>query len=122
MIKKFFLCASLCLLCLCAQLNQAQAQTDEITDYQRMEQEIVSGNLSDEDMFNKYSLLIWHYYAIDFEKSYDYFKKAIALARDQKKDEWEARALTALGDIYAIFNVRKPPCAAPPTKPVPAWA
>ena len=105
MIKKITLCATLCLLCLCAALT-AQAQTDVSEACQKMEQQVASGELSDDEMFQSYNDLIWDYYSIDFDKTYSYFQEAYAFAREKKNVEKEASFLTSMGDIFRIYQVK----------------
>ena len=102
MIKKITLCASLCLLCLCAKIH---AQTEISEFYQNMEQQVASGELNDDEMFESYNSLIWYYYRIDFEKTYSYFQEARAFANEKKNVEKEASFLTSMSDIFCIYQI-----------------
>jgi signal transduction histidine kinase len=72
-----------------------------------MEQDIASGNLSDDEIFEKYDYLMWDYcYRGDIEKTFYYANKAITLAREKKNVKEEAMFLTSIGDIYSMLGVK----------------
>ena len=66
----------------------------------QMEQEVATGNLSDEEMFANYRLLIHHNSTRDFDKSKMYFQKGIDFARAKKRVEWEAQFWGMIGQKY----------------------
>ena len=83
----------------------AQAQTDKEKKLQQMEQEIDSGNMSDEERFSRYHNLTWDYFTIDVDKTLYYCRKGIAFAREKKNVQKEAEFLTSMGEMYDIFDV-----------------
>jgi len=86
-------------------VGQIQAQADKEKELLQMEQNVASGNLSDEDMFHQLSDLMWDYSTIDIEKMRHYFNKAIAFARKKKNVEKEAEFLTKMANIYSDLAV-----------------
>ncbi|MCL2290602.1 MAG: tetratricopeptide repeat-containing sensor histidine kinase [Bacteroidetes bacterium] len=84
---------------------QAQAQTDKEKELLQMEQDIASGNLSEEDMYDLYNSLISNYAHIDFDKFKYYGNKAIAFARKKKNAEQEASFLLTMVRIYSGYRI-----------------
>jgi len=85
---------------------QVQAQTEKEKALLEMEQKVASGELSDEEMFKHYQVLIWDYHTRDMEKTNLYFKKAIAFAQKKNNVEWEANYLQRMGTIYHDLGIK----------------
>lgn len=84
---------------------QMPAQTDKEQELLKMEQELASGNLSDEERFKYYDDLMYEYSERgEVEKTKYYFNKAVAFAREKKKVEEESAFFTAMGESYFIFG------------------
>jgi signal transduction histidine kinase len=80
--------------------NLIKPQDDMAERLLKMEQEVASGTLSDEEMFANYRLLIIQYSTRDFEKSKLYFQKGIDFARAIKREEWEAQLYGIMSNNY----------------------
>ena len=87
-------------------VGQMQAQTNKEKELQKMEQEVASGKLSDEEMFQKYDALTQDYFARDSEKMFYYCRKGIAFAHEKKNVKQEAKFLTLMGKILIELDVR----------------
>ena len=81
------------------------AQSDITELYQKIEQQVASGNLSDTEMFQKYDSLMMYFYTKDMEKTQYYFQEGIAFAREKKNEKEEAKFLTSMGNIYCKTHV-----------------
>jgi len=83
---------------------QLQAQTDHEKALQEMEEQVASGELSDEEMFEACNTLLWYYFTHDFEKARHYAQKGISFAIEKKNKEREVQFLTSMGDVYSVFG------------------
>lgn len=85
---------------------QLQGQTDETPErLLQMEQQVASGELSDDRMLSFYEWLMYEYYTRDMDKVRFYFQQATALSREKKPDA-EQRFYTRMGMIFSEFNQR----------------
>ena len=85
---------------------QVQAQSDEIPErLLQMEQRLVSGEMTDEQMLMLYEWLMYEYFTRDMEKVRFYFRQAIAFAREKKPDT-EQRFYARMGIIFSDLNQR----------------
>ena len=82
----------------------AQAQTDKEKEFQQMEEEIASGKLSDDEVFERYEILVSNF-KVGLEKAIDNSRKAIAFAHKKKNEEQEIMYLTHMGDLYTASNI-----------------
>jgi signal transduction histidine kinase len=82
----------------------AQAQTDNEKEFQQMEEEIASGKLSDDEVFERYKILSSSF-KVGFEKAIDNSRKAIAFAHEKKNEEQEINYSTHMGDLYSTSNI-----------------
>jgi len=81
------------------------AQTDKEKELLQMEQEVASGKLSDDEIFEKYYNLIYEYSERgDIEKIKFYFNNAVAFAREKRKVNKESMFFTLIGESYAILR------------------
>ncbi|MDR2571337.1 MAG: tetratricopeptide repeat-containing sensor histidine kinase [Oscillospiraceae bacterium] len=86
---------------------QTNAQNDNRAEqYQKMEQQIGSGALSEFEMLQKYDSLMSYYYTFDLIKTRSLFQNALFLAQKTKNIEYEAKFLTAIGGAYSQHNIR----------------
>ncbi|MCL2510936.1 MAG: tetratricopeptide repeat-containing sensor histidine kinase [Bacteroidales bacterium] len=104
--KAFIAKPFIILLLLLLAIAPLQAQPTLPEKIVQAEQQIVSGALSDDEVFDKYWDLLWDYSDIDLEKAVSCFQRAIVFVREKKNVEQEAKLLTSMGDIYSIFDVR----------------
>ncbi|MCL2511545.1 MAG: tetratricopeptide repeat-containing sensor histidine kinase [Bacteroidales bacterium] len=85
---------------------QVLAQDNVMERLLQIEQEVASGNFSDEEMFTKYHQLTTHYATRDFNKTKLYFQKGIEFAREKKREEWEAQLWGKMGFNYREMGAR----------------
>jgi DNA-binding NarL/FixJ family response regulator/signal transduction histidine kinase len=84
--------------------NVANAQTNIVERLLQMEQEVASGELSDDVKFDHLLKLIDNYRTRDAEKARLYFKKAIAFAREKKNIKWESSYFSEMGFAYSQWD------------------
>jgi AraC-like DNA-binding protein len=85
---------------------QVQAQSEKEKELRQIEQQIASGELSDEDIAEKYEYLMGEYSTIAGEKAMFWFREAMAFAREKKSLEFEAGFLGQMGYVYKNLDER----------------
>jgi len=96
--RKIFLPLLLCTLFI------VHAQTDLDQQTLQLEEEIASGNLSDDEMFNNYYVLMWDYFKKDGDKARFYCNQAIDFAKEKNNIEWHSKYLRRLGVMYSYWG------------------
>ncbi|MDL2228319.1 tetratricopeptide repeat-containing sensor histidine kinase [Odoribacter sp. OttesenSCG-928-L07] len=101
--RTFYNSISLIVVLMILGIGQLQAQSDKLLETEEL---VASGNLSDEEMYKKYDMLMWDYRFVNMDKSHYYFKEALAFAQKNNNVLEESKCLKSMGNIYDAWGNR----------------
>ena len=85
---------------------QAQDRKDKETEFRELQQKIADKNLSDYNTYIEYENHMRHYYNVDVERTYFYYKIALAFVKEKKNIEWQSMLLSRMANVYTELGKR----------------